>query len=46
LCVAVSLAILRDGSSGGIVRLASITADGIARQNVLQEELPEWPSLS
>ena len=46
LCVAISLAILRDGSSGGVVRLAAITSDGIERQTFLQEELPEWASLS
>lgn len=43
---AISLAILRDGSSGGVVRLAAISADGIERQTILQDELPQWPSLS
>lgn len=43
---AISLAILRDGSSGGVVRLASITADGIERQTIIDEDLPQWASLS
>ena len=43
---AISLAILRDGSSGGVVRLASITADGIERQTILHDELPQWDALS
>jgi len=45
-CAAISLAILRDGSSGGVVRLATISADGIERQTILHDELPQWASLS
>jgi 20S proteasome subunit beta 1 len=40
---AVSLAILRDGSSGGVVRLASINKDGVKRQTVLSGDLPKFP---
>jgi len=45
-CAAISLAILRDGSSGGVVRLASITADGIDRQTIEGDKLPQWAPLS
>lgn len=38
--VAVSLAIQRDGSSGGVVRLAVITKDGVKREVVLPHEQP------
>jgi len=34
-CAAISLAIHRDGSSGDVVRLASITVDGLERQTIL-----------
>ena len=37
---AVSLAMSRDTSSGGIVRLAVITKDGVERSLVTDEELP------
>jgi 20S proteasome subunit beta 1 len=40
---AVSLAIMRDGSSGGVVRLASITKDGVKRQTILSDDLPKFP---
>ena len=40
---AVSLAMSRDGASGGIVRLACITKDGIERINVRADELPYKP---
>lgn len=39
---AVSLAINRDGSSGGIVRLAAITRDGVERINLIGEEIPKF----
>lgn len=42
--LAVTLAIQRDGSSGGIVRLATITKDGIDRQTILHNELPKFSS--
>ncbi|KAJ2234014.1 Proteasome subunit beta type-1 [Coemansia sp. RSA 485] len=38
---AVSLAMTRDGSSGGVVRLAVITKDGVERFIVSGEQLPE-----
>ncbi|ORX70466.1 proteasome subunit beta type-6 [Linderina pennispora] len=37
----VSLAMTRDGSSGGVVRLAVITKDGVERQFVPGDQLPE-----
>jgi len=37
-----TLAINRDGSSGGCVRLAAITKDGIERRVVLHNELPKF----
>ncbi|KAJ2540451.1 Proteasome subunit beta type-1 [Coemansia sp. RSA 1853] len=37
---AVGLAITRDGSSGGVIRLAVITKDGVERQVVYGNELP------
>jgi len=39
---AVTLAIQRDGSSGGVVRLAVITNTGIKREVVLNNELPAF----
>merc|ERR1712018_273816 len=39
---AISLAITRDGSSGGICRLACITKDGIERQTILHQDLPRF----
>lgn len=39
---ALSLAIARDGSSGGVVRLAIITKDGVERRCVLGDELPRF----
>jgi len=39
---AVSLAILRDGSSGGCVRLAALTKDNIERQVILNADLPKF----
>lgn len=40
--LALSLAISRDGSSGGVVRLGIITEDGIERRVVLGNELPRF----
>lgn len=37
-----TLAINRDGSSGGCVRLAVITKDGIDRKVVLHNDLPKF----
>jgi 20S proteasome subunit beta 1 len=37
---AVSLAMSRDGSSGGIVRMAIITEAGVERENVTADNLP------
>lgn len=39
---ALSLAIARDGSSGGVVRLAIITKEGVERRCVLGNELPRF----
>jgi len=39
---AVTLAIKRDGSSGGVVRLAAITKDNIERQVILNGDLPKF----
>jgi 20S proteasome subunit beta 1 len=36
------LAIARDGSSGGVVRLAIITKEGVERRVVLGNELPRF----
>eukprot|EP00127_Corallochytrium_limacisporum_P003842 Clim_evm56s153 gene=Clim_evmTU56s153 len=41
---AVSLAMHRDGSSGGIIRQAVITKDGVERLTTLGNELPKWHS--
>lgn len=38
----VTLAIRRDGSSGGVCRLASITKDGVKRKCVLYPDLPQF----
>ncbi|CAH2330270.1 proteasome subunit beta type-6, partial [Pelobates cultripes] len=40
LCVALSLAMERDGSSGGVIRLAAITESGVERKVILGNELP------
>jgi 20S proteasome subunit beta 1 len=37
-----ALAMMRDGSSGGIIRLATITKDGVERQTILGNELPRF----
>lgn len=40
--VALSLAMARDGSSGGVVRLGIITKDGVERKVVLGNQLPKF----
>ena len=40
--LALALAMNRDGSSGGVVRLGIITEDGIERRTVLGNELPRF----
>ena len=40
LVSAVSLAMYRDSSSGGIIRLVDITKDGVAREYISREQLP------
>ena len=43
VCVpAVSLAMERDGSSGGVVRLAAISESGVERRVVLGGQLPKF----
>ncbi|KAK4312747.1 hypothetical protein Pmani_015865 [Petrolisthes manimaculis] len=37
-----TLALTRDGSSGGVVRVAVITKDGVERQTFLHNELPQF----
>uniref|UniRef100_A0A4W5R9Q5 Proteasome 20S subunit beta 6 n=1 Tax=Hucho hucho TaxID=62062 RepID=A0A4W5R9Q5_9TELE len=39
---ALSLAMERDGSSGGVVRLAAISETGVDRQVILGNQLPKW----
>ncbi|XP_071760143.1 proteasome subunit beta type-6 [Centroberyx gerrardi] len=39
---ALSLAMERDGSSGGVVRLASISEDGVERRCILGNQLPKF----
>ncbi|XP_064610453.1 proteasome subunit beta type-6-like [Liolophura sinensis] len=39
---AISLAINRDGSSGGIIRLAAITKDGVERVTLTGDQLPKF----
>lgn len=39
---ALSLAMARDGSSGGVVRLGIITPEGVERRVVLGTELPKF----
>ena len=38
----IALAMVRDGSSGGIIRLACITKDGVERSTVLGDALPRF----
>lgn len=42
LFLAVALAMSRDGSSGGIIRLAAIDEEGIERRVILGNELPTF----
>ena len=37
---AISLAMSRDGSSGGVVRMAAITKDGVERHFIPGDKLP------
>lgn len=39
---ALSLAMERDGSSGGVVRLATISEDGVERRVILGNQLPKF----
>ncbi|XP_071945654.1 proteasome subunit beta type-6-like [Antedon mediterranea] len=39
---ALALAMFRDGSSGGIVRLACISKDGVERSQILGDKLPKF----
>nr|XP_057942492.1 proteasome subunit beta type-6 [Doryrhamphus excisus] len=39
---ALSLAMERDGSSGGVIRLASISEDGVERKVILGNQLPKF----
>lgn len=39
--VALTLAINRDGSSGGVARMACITKEGIERKTILYPDLPK-----
>ncbi|XP_071840023.1 proteasome subunit beta type-6-like [Apostichopus japonicus] len=38
----IALAMMRDGSSGGVIRLAAITKDGVERKTILGNELPRY----
>ncbi|XP_039603154.1 proteasome subunit beta type-6 [Polypterus senegalus] len=40
---ALSLAMERDGSSGGVIRLAAINEDGVERRVILGNNLPKFP---
>lgn len=42
LVSALSLAMERDGSSGGVVRLASISEEGVERRVILGNQLPKF----
>lgn len=42
LSSALSLAMERDGSSGGVVRLASISEEGVERRVILGNQLPKF----
>ena len=41
---AVSLAMWRDGSSGGVIRTVTISKDGVEREMVLGDKLPQLHS--
>ncbi|PIK60796.1 putative proteasome subunit beta type-6-like isoform X2 [Apostichopus japonicus] len=38
----IALSMMRDGSSGGVIRLAAITKDGVERKTILGNELPRY----
>jgi len=38
----VALAMARDGSSGGIIRLAAITKDGVERFTLVGDQIPKF----
>ncbi|XP_029633655.1 proteasome subunit beta type-6 [Octopus sinensis] len=38
----ISLAMTRDGSSGGVIRLAAITKNGVDRVNLIGDEIPKF----
>ncbi|XP_072035789.1 proteasome subunit beta type-6-like isoform X1 [Amphiura filiformis] len=38
----IALAMVRDGSSGGVIRLACITEEGVERKTILGNELPRF----
>uniref|UniRef100_A0A670ZKD5 Proteasome 20S subunit beta 6 n=1 Tax=Pseudonaja textilis TaxID=8673 RepID=A0A670ZKD5_PSETE len=42
---ALALAMDRDGSSGGVIRLAAITKDGVERKVILGNQLPRFSSI-
>nr|CAD7586290.1 unnamed protein product [Timema genevievae] len=42
ISIALALAMSRDGSSGGVVRLAAITEKGVERHVVLGDQLPKF----
>lgn len=42
LHTALALAMERDGSSGGVARLAAITEEGLERRVVLGNQLPKF----
>lgn len=45
-CIALALAISRDGSSGGVIRMCVITKDGVERLFVPGDQLPKfWEGL-
>lgn len=39
---AVSLAIMRDGSSGGVIRMAAISEDGVDKHLILHEDITQF----
>lgn len=44
-CAALTLAMERDGSSGGVVRLAVISEQGVERQVILGNQLPKFSTV-
>eukprot|EP01135_Chromosphaera_perkinsii_P001238 Nk52_evm11s163 gene=Nk52_evmTU11s163 len=42
---ALALAMARDGSSGGMIRMASISEGGVERRNILGDQLPRFNEL-